>query len=84
MFPNAFTEVTSPLAEPIIDPVASLKNNDAPAFIRALGFAEAWPGGPGQFSGPCSLDHLKKTLFTPRSAKQSQWLARALRMVPGF
>jgi hypothetical protein len=79
LFPSLFHKVTSPLAgiDRIIDPGASLQNNDAPAFIRALGFKEGWPGGAGQLSGPCSLDHVKKVLFTHQSAKQSQWLARA-------
>jgi hypothetical protein len=78
IFPTSFHEITSPVTgtDRIVDAVASLKNNDIPTFIRSLGFVEAWPGEPGRLSGPCTLDHLKKTLF-PRSAKQSQWLARA-------
>jgi len=79
MFPGAFFAVVGPLTgkdRVIIDPVASLEDNDVPAFIQALGFTEPWPGKSGDFSG-ISLDALKENIFTPLSAKRALWLAQA-------
>ncbi len=79
MFPGSFLAVVGPLTgkdRVIIDPVASLEDNDVPAFIQALGFTEPWPGKSGDFSG-ISLDALEGNMFTPLSAKRSLWLARA-------
>jgi len=56
--------------------VASLEDNDVPAFIQALGFTEPWPGKSGDISG-ISLDALEGNMFTPLSAKRALWLARA-------
>jgi hypothetical protein len=58
------------------DPVASLKNNDIPTLFDGWDLWRPGLGEPERLSGPYTLDYLKKTLFTPPSAKQSQWLAR--------